>query len=35
MYDGIAIKLETIKYKMDITCYLFFWSSGLAIKLSH
>ena len=35
MYDEIIVRLKAIKYKMNITCYLTFLLSGLAIKPSN
>ena len=35
IYGGIVVRLKAIKYKIDITRYLSFLFSGLAIKPSH
>ena len=35
MYNEIVVRLKTIKYKIDITCYLSFLLLDLAIKPSH
>ena len=35
MYGRIVVKLKSIKYKIDITCYLSFLFSDLAIMASY